>query len=153
MQKNHGFTLIELMFVIAIIGILASIAIPDYQNYIKRAKISEAFILATVLTKTIGDYYSYHGRLPKNNQVTDLPDNLRGQYVKSMQIENGAIHLNFDESLNNATLTLRPALIIGYPSPNTLLWVCGYATAIKGTVIFGENKTDLEPKYLPSICL
>ena len=151
--KNHGFTLIELMLVIAIISILASIAIPNYQIYLKRAKISEAFVLVTAITQTIGEYYSYHGQFPQNNQVTNLPDNLKGQYVKNIQIENGAIHLSFNKSLENATLTLRPAIIVVSPPSNILLWVCGYATGIKGTTIIGENKTDIKQEYLPSICL
>jgi type IV pilus assembly protein PilA len=125
--KNHGFTLIELMLAVAIIGILAAAAIPNYSNYLKRAKISEAFILASSLTKTISDYYSYHGKLPKNNQTAELPENLGGQYVKSMQIENGAIHINFDQTLNSATLSLRPAIVTAYPPTNALTWVCGYA--------------------------
>ncbi len=151
--KNHGFTLIELMFVVAIIGILAAIAIPNYVDYLKRAKISEAFILASGLTKTIADYYSYYGKLPPNNQASHLPENLGGQYVKSMQIENGAIHLKFDQSVDNGTLTLRPAIIIADPPSNTLIWVCGYARALEGTRIFGENQTNIEQKYLPPICL
>ncbi len=66
MRKSYGFTLIELMFVIAIIGILAAIAIPQYTDYMKRAKVSEAFILSTTITKAVTHYYAYHGRFPKN---------------------------------------------------------------------------------------
>jgi type IV pilus assembly protein PilA len=53
--KNHGFTLIELMLVVAFIGILAAVAIPNYTDYLKRAKVSEAFILASSISKTIAD--------------------------------------------------------------------------------------------------
>jgi type IV pilus assembly protein PilA len=154
--KNHGFTLIELMIVVAIIGILAAVAIPAYTDYLKRAKVSEAFILASSLTITIVDYYAYHGKLPQSNEAAELPkpENLGGQYVESMQIENGAIHVTFQEGVsdNGSKLTLRPAIVITYPPTNALTWVCGYAKAVKGMTLIGDNKTDLAPEYLPSNC-
>jgi type IV pilus assembly protein PilA len=159
--KTHGFTLIELMCVISIIGILAMAAIPSYTDYLQRAKVSEAFMLASSISKTIADYYSYHGKLPKNNLAADLPapENLGGQHVKSIEIENGAIHMNFDsferdkKTPASVTLTLRPAIVVAYPPTNALIWVCGYASAIKGMIVIGDNKTDIEQKYLPSVCL
>ena len=153
-SKNHGFTLIELMMVVAIIGILAAVAIPTYSDYLKRAKVSEAFILASSLTKTIADYYSHHGKLPKNNEDAELPEpeNLAGQYVKSLQIENGAIHVAFVDDYFGI-LTLRPALVMSTPPTNALTWVCGYAKAVEGMTLVGDNKTDIEPKFLPKVCL
>ena len=156
--KNSGFTLIELMMVVAIIGILAATAIPAYTNYLKRAKVSEAFLLASSLTKTIADYYAYHGKLPKNNEAAELPEpkNLSGQYVESLQIENGAIHVIFQEEqsdIGTTTLTLRPAIVNANPPTGVLTWVCGYAEAVKGMTLVGDNKTDIASKYLPIACL
>jgi len=155
--QNQGFTLIELVYVMAMIGILAAVAIPAYTDYMKRAKVSEAFMLASSLTKTIGDYYAYHGKLPKDNHVVSLPEPqaLGGQYVAALQIENGAIQVNFreDARLDNATtLTLRPAIINAYPPSNALIWNCGYAKAVEGMTLFGDNKTDIAPQYLPGVC-
>jgi len=156
--KNQGFTLIELMLVVAIIGILAAVAIPAYTDYMRRAKVSEAFMLASSLTKTIGDYYAYHGKLPKDNHVVGLPEPqaLGGQYVAALQIENGAIHVDFQNALRDnemAMLTLRPAIVNAYPPNNALTWVCGYAEAVEGMTLIGDNKTDIDPKYLPKACL
>jgi type IV pilus assembly protein PilA len=156
--KNRGFTLIELMIVVAIIGILAAIAIPPYTDYLKRAKVSEAFLLASSLTKTIADYYAYHGSLPENNEVVELPEpeNLGGQFVENMQIENGAIHVIFQEGqsdIGTTTLTLRPAIVNANPPTGVLTWVCGYADAVEGMTLVGDNKTDIAPEYLPMVCL
>jgi type IV pilus assembly protein PilA len=153
--QNNGFTLIELMFVIAIIGVLAAIAIPNYVNYLKRAKISEAFILTSGITKTITEYYSYYGKFPENNEVVYLPkaQQLNGQYIKCIQIKNGAIHLTFKENLDNVTLSLRPAIVANYPPTNTLIWICGYATAMENWTVIGNNQTNIKPEYLPNTCL
>jgi len=162
MQLSHqcqtGFTLMELLMVISLIGILAAVAIPSYSIYLKRAKISEAFFLASSLTHNITEYYSMYGKLPVNLQALALPPaaKLSGQYVSQMEIVDGAIHIQFgkaDEKLANQILTLRPALVIADPPVPAIHWVCGYAEVIEGMTVFGENQTTLAAMYLPKICL
>jgi type IV pilus assembly protein PilA len=121
--------------------------------------VSEAFILASSITKTVTDYYSYHGKFPKDNQATALPkpENLGGKYVESMRISFGAIHVIFKkqlaEELSGKTLTLRPVIANTSPAMRALIWVCGYAEVPEGLSAVGENQTNLAVKLTPLACL
>ena len=70
MKKQNGFTLIELMIVVAIIGILAALAIPAYRDYTNRARVSEGLVLASGIKTDVVEYYSSHGKWPSS--ITDL---------------------------------------------------------------------------------
>lgn len=159
LKRQLGFTLIELTSVISIIGILAAIAIPNYMGYIVRAKISEGFLLSGKLITNITDYYAYTGQLPKNQQALAISERISGRYVDDITVENGAIHIIFKETANlndNAiqnVITLRPAILDVYPPNNLITWVCGNAPAVKGMILYGDNKTTIPNKYLPRNCL
>lgn len=72
-RPSHGFTLFELMIVLAIVGMLAALAIPSYRNYVARARVSEGLGLAQPVKHAVGEYYSVHGRLPdSSNWLTVL---------------------------------------------------------------------------------
>ena len=118
-MHQNGFTLIELMFVISIIGILASIAIPNYSLYREKACISEALTSTGGIRKTIGDYYAYRGRFPDDNQMAGIPapEQLPGKYIERVLIENGAIHIHirFGVKKEMGVLTIRPAVVEAYP--------------------------------------
>ncbi|NJO15050.1 MAG: prepilin-type N-terminal cleavage/methylation domain-containing protein [Thioploca sp.] len=154
-QFHYGFTLIELMLVISIIGILAAVAIPAYQNYIKASKVAEGLVLVSSIEMAVADYYSYRGKFPLNNRAAGLPnpEKLRGKYVNRIEIENGAIHLTFDESIEGGRVTFRPTIAAVYPPTNALVWVCGYQPVLANMFAIGENKTTLDKSYLPTICL
>ncbi len=157
LEKQQGFTLLELLTVALIIGILAAIAIPAYHEYLLRAKISEAYHISATARQKIAKYYQYVGDFPTDNYATGLAraDKLTGQYVKSIEIENGAIHLLFSDtepSLEGKYLTLRPVTVKGSPT-SPIYFICGYATIEDNKkILHGNNKTNIEESLLNNTC-
>ncbi|HFC2260684.1 TPA: pilin, partial [Neisseria gonorrhoeae] len=91
---QKGFTLIELMIVIAIVGILAAVALPAYQDYTARAQVSEAILLAEGQKSAVTEYYLNHGEWPENNTsagVASSPTDIKGKYVKSVTVAKGVV--------------------------------------------------------------
>ncbi|HFB0491793.1 TPA: pilin, partial [Neisseria gonorrhoeae] len=90
---QKGFTLIELMIVIAIVGILAAVALPAYQDYTARAQVSEAILLAEGQKSAVTEYYLNHGEWPKNNDKAGVasPSDIKGKYVESVTVTNGVV--------------------------------------------------------------
>ena len=103
-MRYSGFTLIELMIVVAIIGILAGIAIPAYQSYTVRAQVTEAFSLASELKGPIQEYRKERGVLPADNAAAGVPspDKLIGNYVTRVEVSHGAINVFFGNFVNKA---------------------------------------------------
>ncbi|ENW4229393.1 prepilin-type N-terminal cleavage/methylation domain-containing protein, partial [Neisseria gonorrhoeae] len=90
---QKGFTLIELMIVIAIVGILAAVALPAYQDYTARAQVSEAILLAEGQKSAVTEYYLNHGIWPANNGNAGVasPADIKGKYVESVTVANGVV--------------------------------------------------------------
>ncbi|WP_223670837.1 pilin [Kangiella shandongensis] len=156
-KNNHGFTLIELMIVVAIIGILAAIALPAYQDYTVRAKIAESISLASEIQGSVKEYYKYHTKFPSDNHEAGVPKakHLMGNYVSSIQVEQGAIHVTLGNKVNapvkGKILSLRPIYVEASPT-SPISWVCGGDAPPEGMLASGEDKTNIEPKYLPASC-
>lgn len=157
LSRNSGFTLLELMIVVAIIGILASVSLPAYQSYITRAKIAEAISLAGEIKPKIIEYYREKGRFPKDNFQAGVPEAkfLIGNYVSSISVDDGAVNIvmgnKVSESIKGKVLTIRPIVVIGSPA-SPISWVCGDDPAPEGMEPIGDNQTSLENPYLPSSC-
>jgi type IV pilus assembly protein PilA len=157
LQRARGFTLIELMIVVAIIGILASIAIPAYQDYTIRAQVVEALALSDELKLSIRDYYRDRGVWPEDNEDAGvpLPEHLLGQYVEGIVVNDGAMHVRFGNkahaNLSGTTLTIRPLYVTANPT-SPIAWNCGFSEPPQGMSPQGVDRTDVRSQYLPSAC-
>jgi type IV pilus assembly protein PilA len=127
MEKQSGFTLIELMAVISIIGILAAIAIPQFSAYRDRSYRGEGYALGGALREDVSAYYDTIGLLPKDNDDMGLPgpESIRGKYVAAVSIHNGEVALRYDDELKSAiagqTARLIPHINAENPT-GPLLW-------------------------------
>ena len=156
-MRHSGFTLIELMIVVAIIGILAGIAIPAYQSYTVRAQVTEAFSLASELKGPIQEYRKERGIFPADNAAAGVPapEKLIGNYVTRVEVNQGAISVTFgnfvNKSIEGQIVTLQPIVVKGSPA-SPMSWRCGYRGVPNGMESAGENRTNLDAKFLPTAC-
>ena len=157
-QVQKGFTLIELMIVVAIIGILAAVAIPQYQDYTIRTQVSEGMAMASEHKTAISEFYTARGRLPDSAGSAGLAQaaSYEGNYVAEIDVSNsGGVDITYGNRANASIagniLSLRPA-----KNPaGGIVWICGNADETPGTAVTAPsatNATDLDPRYLPTDC-
>ena len=139
-KQNAGFTLIELMIVVAIIGILASMAIPAYTSYTVRSQIAEGLNLASPVKTAVAEFNYDNGAFPTNNAAATLgaPTDYSGNYVSEISVNGAVISIRYGNQANaqisNETVTLTAS-----SSNGSLTWDCASGGTIPITL-------------LPSVC-
>lgn len=134
----RGFTLIELMLVVAIIGVLVAVAVPAYGEYANRARYAEAFSLAETAQRGVAEHFARWGEMPRDNRTAGLfaPPAYRGRYVQSIEVRDGMVRVAIQADARTDAVTaiyLRPV----YPESGSgnLFWRCN------------KEKEDLPPGY------
>ena len=157
MNKDAGFTAVEMLIVLGVIAILAVMAVPSYMEKIVRDQIIEALPLADVAKAPVATTWTLTQTVPGDNEAAGLPaaDRIVNNFVSSTQVRNGAIHITFGNrahsSLKGKVLTLRPAVVADAPVV-PVAWVCGNAAVPDKMTVKGENKTNVPAQLLPLKC-
>jgi len=142
MKKQQGFTLIELMIVVAIIGILAAIAIPAYQDYTIRAQVSEGLNLSGGAKAAVTEYFQDRGTMPGTNAIAGLADNtdIQGKYVDQVTVTSGVISVQYGNDAHAIIDGQHLELTPNTTNPGSVAWDCATAG------------TEIENKHLPAAC-
>ncbi|HFB3457779.1 TPA: pilin, partial [Neisseria gonorrhoeae] len=124
---QKGFTLIELMIVIAIVGILAAVALPAYQDYTARAQVSEAILLAEGQKSAVTEYYLNHGEWPENNTSAGVAssDKIKGKYVKQVEVKNGVVTAEMASTGVNKEIQGKKLSLWAKRENGSVKWFCG----------------------------
>ncbi|HEZ7095556.1 TPA: pilin [Neisseria meningitidis] len=161
---QKGFTLIELMIVIAIVGILAAVALPAYQDYTARAQVSEAILLAEGQKSAVTEYYLNHGEWPANNSSAGVATSskIKGKYVKSVEVKNGVVTATMASSNVNNEIKGKKLSLWAKRQDGSVKWFCGQpvtrdanangANNDEVTAANGKGTANIDTKHLPSTC-
>ncbi|HEZ0047137.1 TPA: pilin, partial [Neisseria meningitidis] len=124
---QKGFTLIELMIVIAIVGILAAVALPAYQDYTARAQVSEAILLAESQKSAVTEYYLNHGIWPGDNSSAGVASSseIKGKYVEKVEVAKGVITATMLSTGVNKEIQGKKLSLWAKRQDGSVKWFCG----------------------------
>ncbi|HEZ4657594.1 TPA: pilin [Neisseria meningitidis] len=158
---QKGFTLIELMIVIAIVGILAAVALPAYQDYTARAQVSEAILLAEGQKSAVTEYYLNHGEWPSDNSAAGVASSstIKGKYVKEVTVANGVVTATMASSNVNNEIKGKKLSLWAKRQDGSVKWFCGQPVtrdkadkADDGVTAATDANGKIDTKHLPSTC-
>ncbi|WP_118842109.1 pilin [Neisseria meningitidis] len=156
---QKGFTLIELMIVIAIVGILAAVALPAYQDYTARAQVSEAILLAEGQKSAVTEYYLNHGEWPSNNSSAGVASSskIKGKYVEKVEVANGVITATMLSTGVNNEIKGKKLSLWAKRQDGSVKWFCGQpvqraSTATNNDEVTAAANKKIDTKHLPSTC-
>ncbi|HEZ1279302.1 TPA: pilin [Neisseria meningitidis] len=159
---QKGFTLIELMIVIAIVGILAAVALPAYQDYTARAQVSEAILLAEGQKSAVTEYYLNHGEWPSNNSSAGVASasDIKGKYVEKVEVAKGVITATMLSTGVNKEIQGRKLSLWAKRQNGSVKWFCGQpvtrnnakANAANADDVAKTGTANIDTKHLPSTC-
>ncbi|CWQ18111.1 pilin [Neisseria meningitidis] len=157
---QKGFTLIELMIVIAIVGILAAVALPAYQDYTARAQVSEAILLAEGQKSAVTEYYLNHGIWPGDNSSAGVATSseIKGKYVEKVEVAKGVITATMLSTGVNKEIQGKKLSLWAKRQAGSVKWFCGQpvtrTAADSDDVAAANGKTadNINTKHLPSTC-
>ncbi|HFA0815990.1 TPA: pilin [Neisseria gonorrhoeae] len=158
---QKGFTLIELMIVIAIVGILAAVALPAYQDYTARAQVSEAILLAEGQKSAVTEYYLNHGKWPADNGAAGVASasKIIGKYVKEVKVENGVVTATMNSSGVNKEIQGKKLSLWAKRQDGSVKWFCGRPVQRNANdadnddvTADDKNNNGIDTKHLPSTC-
>ncbi|HEZ6024982.1 TPA: pilin [Neisseria meningitidis] len=158
---QKGFTLIELMIVIAIVGILAAVALPAYQDYTARAQVSEAILLAEGQKSAVTEYYLNHGKWPGDNSDAGVASasDIKGKYVQSVEVKNGVVTATMLSTGVNKEIQGKKLSLWAKRQDGSVKWFCGQPVTRDATNAdddvaddSGNGNGKIDTKHLPSTC-
>jgi type IV pilus assembly protein PilA len=155
--SNKGFSVIEMMVVVAIIAILALIAIPSSMDRIIKEQITAAVPLSDIAKEPIATVWKESKTLDVGNTEIGLPapEKVVSNFISALEVQNGVIHMTFGnkahKQIMGKVLSIRPA-VIEESQIVPIAWVCGNASAPAQMVVKGENRTNIPTEFLPGMC-
>ena len=159
-MNTRGFSMIELVMVLAVVAILAMMAVPTFIDRNIRLQVEEGLALATLAENGVRSFYvnpKNKNEFPANNEDAEIPpkEKIVSNVVSEVNVDAGAVTITFGNNVNSSIagkhLTRRPAIVKDTPM-TPMSWVCNTAAVPKEMTAIGENRTDIPGKWLPIRC-